>query len=304
MTALVLLATCNAGPYLGPQLDSIVAQSRGDWQLLVSDDASTDGTRERLRDFAAGESRCEILPPRRGDRGACGNFAYLLAAARDRASADTALYLCDQDDIWEPEKLARQAESLSPAVPACFSDMRLVDGRGRDLRRRFHGDGRFTPPRRVASLLAQNAVAGCSLALRRELLDLAMPFPPGLINHDWWLALCALSIGGLAYIDTPLLRYRQHADNAVGTLRPLRQLPALPRLLARQQAVLRSQAEAARVLGERLRGRQRPAPAALDAYASLMQAPPLSRSRALAFGEFAAPSLPLRCLRAIAALSG
>jgi hypothetical protein len=146
-------------------------------------------------------------------------------------------------------------------------------------------------------------VVGCSLALRPAVLELALPFPDGLMNHDWWLALCALCLGDLVRLDKPLVAYRQHSDNVIGAYRPARQLLSLPALLARQRQVLKAQIGAVTVLIERLDARGVPLPDSLSAYIQRVgKGHMLRRLGALAVGEFAAPLRPLRYLRCCAAL--
>ena len=68
----------------------------------------------------------------------------------------------------------------------------------------------------IASLILANTVTGGASLLRRELLDLALPFPPAHSDqhyHDHWLALCALATGELAYLDRPTYDYTRHVDS-------------------------------------------------------------------------------------------
>jgi hypothetical protein len=154
----------------------------------------------------------------------------------------------------------------------------------------------------LGSLLAQNSVIGCTLALRPTVLDIALPFPRELCNHDWWLGLCVLAQGVLYVNREPLVRYRQHASNTVGAYRPLRQLPRLRALLERQRRVLRGQLLAVEALEKRLLARGLEPPAVLERYHRMLSGR-YSSIRGLAFGPFAAPLLPLRALRTVAALT-
>ena len=66
--------------------------------------------------------------------------------------------------------------------------------------------------------LQTNVVTGAACLVRREVLDVALPFPAELDGsfHDHWLAVCALALGELAYVDQPLVDYVQHDANVVG----------------------------------------------------------------------------------------
>jgi hypothetical protein len=65
-------------------------------------------------------------------------------------------------------------------------------------------------------LVLRNHVTGSSSLFRSELKDRVVPFPTGLLPHDWWLALHAACVGGIRYVDKPLTLYRQHSQNAIG----------------------------------------------------------------------------------------
>jgi len=52
--------------------------------------------------------------------------------------------------------------------------------------------------------------------LNRAMMNIDCPVPPEGLLHDWWIALCAAALGKIAYIDEPLVKYRQHGNNEVG----------------------------------------------------------------------------------------
>jgi hypothetical protein len=65
-------------------------------------------------------------------------------------------------------------------------------------------------------LLVENCITGCASLINRRLAELARPIPPEAIMHDWWLALVASAFGTIGVVDVPTVRYRQHANNAIG----------------------------------------------------------------------------------------
>jgi hypothetical protein len=78
--------------------------------------------------------------------------------------------------------------------------------------------GRRNDCENLASLLVANTVPGAAMLLRREVAELATPFPtaPGVQYHDHWLALTALASGAIGYVDRPLYDYVQHASAVQG----------------------------------------------------------------------------------------
>lgn len=218
----ILMATHNGSRYLREQVQSIQAQTRRDWVLLARDDGSFDGTPDILRELARREPRITLVgaDERRG-LGAAGNFGALMARA---LRSDSRIFLfCDQDDVWLPGKLERQAaafpgEGGEPSPLLVHSDLRVVDESLETIAPSFMAhmalDPRQADP--LGYLLTRNFVTGCATAANRSLVEHALPIPPDAIMHDWWLALLAAAWGGLDYIDEALVLYRQHGSNTIG----------------------------------------------------------------------------------------
>jgi GT2 family glycosyltransferase len=208
------------------QLDSIRAQTHRNWVCVVSDDCS------RPESFAA-ITRCVASDPRfvlsRAERraGFYSNFERALALA---PSDGDFVALCDQDDRWYPDKLAALLEAIGEA-PLAYSDARIIARDGEPIapsywgaRRNNHSD--------LTSLLVANSVTGAASLMRRELLDYALPFPPGQFAHyhDHWLGLTALALGEIRYLDRPLYDYVQHRGAALGHAAANRVTPLRTRL--------------------------------------------------------------------------
>ncbi|MGO1002313.1 glycosyltransferase family 2 protein [Lysobacter sp. CA196] len=226
LVATVVLCTYNGLRYLPAQLDSLLAQQRLPDRIVVADDASTDATWALLGEFAAraGERGIEVdLHRNPANLGYLRNFEAAL-----RRAGDGVVFLCDQDDVWHPNKLQDFLESFRrrPALTVLHGDSRLVDGEGRELGQRMfqtleiadwelaavHGGGGFDV------LLRRNIVTGATMAMRRHLLDRALPIPDGWV-HDEWLALIAAATGEIDCIEAPTVDYRQHGGNQIGARR-------------------------------------------------------------------------------------
>src|SRR5260370_6862888 len=127
-TVTILLCTFNGERFLAQQLASLERQTFKNWKLIASDDGSSDQTKSILhafrKSFAPGKVRI-IDGPRRG---APANFLFL-ACGKNLASDYYAF--CDQDDVWEADKLARAIrvlEQAGVAVPALYgSRTSLID---------------------------------------------------------------------------------------------------------------------------------------------------------------------------------
>jgi glycosyltransferase involved in cell wall biosynthesis len=191
------------------------------------------------------------------------------AAARNhgiRATSAPWIAFVDADDLWAPEKLARQAAEITNAadaeIVACCTDAWLL----RDGRRTTRRLASHVPPARFAltTLLAGNPVVASSVVVRRDALVAAGIFDedPVLVateDYDLWLRL--IDHGVFAYVDEPLVDYRVHAASLSS---PSRFVGGLDRIFTKLAATHPDDlvVEAA--------GRRRRAQARLDAaYASI-----------------------------------
>ena len=213
----ILLCTFNGERFLVEQLASLERQTFTNWKLIASDDGSTDRTKSILlgfqKSFAPG--KVEIIDGPR--RGAPANFLFQ-ACVENLASEYYAF--CDQDDVWEADKLARAIEALEqtePGIPALYgSRTSLIDEAGKTTG--FSPLFPKTPTFRSA--LVQSIAGGNTIVFNqkaRELLvfggaDVDVP------SHDWWLYQVTSACGGQVHYDAwPSVRYRQHAHNVIGS---------------------------------------------------------------------------------------
>jgi glycosyltransferase involved in cell wall biosynthesis len=194
------------------QLDSIRAQTHENWICLISDDASSDEAFERVRRLTEADPR--FVVSRSPERlGFYANFERALSMVPAEADYVT---LCDQDDRWHPAKLERLLKGIGEAK-LIYSDARIVSPGG-DLVRPSYWTERRNNYTNFGSLLLANSVTGAASLFRRELLDDVLPLPPLLAKgfHDHWIALVAMALGEIAYLDEPLYDYVQHDAAVIG----------------------------------------------------------------------------------------
>lgn len=205
----VVLCAHNGATFLREQVDSILAQSEARLELVALDDASTDGSRAILEEYAARDARVRV-EANAINLGAARSFERAMAFARTRFIAP-----CDQDDIWHPRKLERLLAAIGEHDLA-YADSAYVDARGHDLGRRISDDLDMIEGRGALRFVFSNTVSGHAALLRRDLFEAARPFPHGL-HHDGWLAANAAARAGIVYLDEPLVRFRRH-DAALTSL--------------------------------------------------------------------------------------
>ena len=212
----VVLCTFNGERFLAAQLESIERQSRRPDRVLVFDDGSSDGTLHVLEAFAARLPLTVSVNPVR--LGPSGNFSQALS----HADGDI-VFLCDQDDVWRPRKVQLMLDALAsqPGAMLVCGDAGLIDAEGRrlsgSLLMRLGAQAAWSLPaaQLLELLLRRNVVTGATSAVRRRLLDAALPVPAG-YWHDEWLALVAAACEGIAWADGILTDYRLHGGNAAG----------------------------------------------------------------------------------------
>lgn len=213
----VLLCTYNGGPYLDEQLDSIARQTHPAIGIWVSDDGSTDGTLERLREW---QLRWDMGPfeivagPRQGF---VANFLSLLGNSSIQADY---FAFADQDDVWEADRVARAVDWLAaqPAdQPSLYgSRTRLIDGEGHP----YGLSTCFTRQPSFRNALVQSLAGANTMLMNRAARDLLVAVSAGqsIVSHDWWSYLVITAAGGVAHYDPyPGLRYRQHRGNLAGS---------------------------------------------------------------------------------------
>ncbi|AMO98701.1 glycosyl transferase 2 family protein [Collimonas arenae] len=220
LTCGVALCTFNGRAYLGEQLASLLAQERRPDQIAIYDDGSVDGSWEFVQEWAQ-NAPLPVSVHRHAERmGYVKNFEAAVQAL------DTDLiFLCDQDDIWLPNKISLMAQEFEEHQDLLLlhTDARLVDAAAQDLGVSLFEALRLSDNERQAVLAGnaleilcrRNLVTGATAAFRRCLLEIALPFPTALV-HDEWLAIASATCGRMSLLDTPTILYRQHANNALG----------------------------------------------------------------------------------------
>lgn len=205
----VLLSTYNGIRFLSEQLSSVYEQEAVSVSLLVRDDGSTDATCSLLeKEQAAGR-----LSWYSGDNlGPARSFWDMLHKA-----SDSSFYaFCDQDDIWDRDKLkvavdALAADGDTPALYFCQT--RLVNETLQEI-----PSVRIAPLLTYGESLVYHFVTGCTMvfndAMRRRLLAYT---PSYMRMHDIWVYAVAQAVGATIHFDTtPRMSYRQHEYNVIG----------------------------------------------------------------------------------------
>lgn len=209
----VCLAAHNGARWIEAQLTSILDQLGPDDEVVVVDDASKDDTAAIVEGI--GDQRI-VLVRQQPNAGHVRTFERALGLARGRV-----VMLSDQDDLWPAGRRDRLVAALAAADLAvgnyrAFGDVERPPRAPLDPGMDGHG------LRNVAGLaFGRRSYLGCCMALRREFLDLLLPFPRGVEAHDHWLAIAGGTAGRVAHLGgDPVTLRRLHAGNLSRSGRP------------------------------------------------------------------------------------
>lgn len=204
-TVSIALCTYNGATYLPEQIESLLAQTFQDFEIVAVDDGSSDGTVSVLEAYARRDRRLRVAVNAK-NVGHLRNFEIALGLCRGAFIAP-----CDQDDIWRPEKIATLLAHIGDHALA-YCDSELMDERGKPLGVRLSQKRNMLTTDDPACFVFGNCAWGHASLFRRALLDHALPMPDG-FYHDWWLAAVAAAHGGIIYCERSLVLYRQHLSS-------------------------------------------------------------------------------------------
>jgi len=251
----VAMCTYNGSKYLWEQLQSIASQTQLPSELVICDDGSADNTAQLLQTFAAQAAFHVQVVSNKERLGPAKNFEKAI-----RLCTGDIIVLSDQDDIWKPQKLATLLSAFEehPEAVYAFSNAELVNADGTpqnlrlwdtvEIRKNWE---RFSGPEQLKILLKQNVVTGATMAFRSKFRDIFLPVPPGWM-HDYWIAALGSALYTGIPIPEPLILYRQHAMQVVGTVN--KPLPQMLASLASNRNSRVEKVEAFRVFFERIQG--------------------------------------------------
>jgi rhamnosyltransferase len=213
---LVLLATCNGSRWIGEQLQTILQQQDVDLRVAIRDEGSGDATHLELARFAEHERVGVVTVPV-----ASGSPArsFLSLICENPAGAADFVAFSDQDDLWNPDKLARACRMLQANTAVGYSSATIAAWE--DGRESLTG---ISGAPTAADFLFEGAGQGCTFVLTGDFYERVRSFVAGhrdladpIQYHDWLIYALARSWELQWCFDLePSMRYRQHAGNHTG----------------------------------------------------------------------------------------
>ena len=176
----IIMPSYNCAAFIPAAIQSVIDQSFTDWELIVVDDGSTDASLDIIQSFARADARIRPVCSAT-NRGAAGARNDALALARGRFIA-----FLDSDDLWKPEKLARQLAFMDQhGVAFCFTSYERISEDGRLV-----GTVRVKSPVSYPQLLRGNVIGCLTVVYDTKILGkVEMPNVPKRHDYGLWLAL-------------------------------------------------------------------------------------------------------------------
>lgn len=214
----ILLATYNGETFIKEQIDSILNQTYSEFRLLISDDNSTDKTKEIIKEYEKKDNRIKCFFQKE-NLGVASNFEFLLK----QVEANYYMF-SDQDDIWKENKIEVSLKKMKDTnCDLVYTNLEVVD---KDLNTIYSSywklkglEKKVKKYNNFEALYLNNFITGCTMLAKSEYIEKVLPLPKEskYVLHDYWIALIMSQNCKIEYIDEALIKYRQHKKNNVGS---------------------------------------------------------------------------------------
>src|SRR5688572_23610353 len=206
----VIMPAYNAEKYIATSIESVLAQTYPDWELIVVDDGSTDSTATIVQEFVKRDLRIKYVFQENGRLGKARNTGI-------SNSTGSLIAFLDSDDLWMPSKLEAQTRAMAAnnadvvySKAWIFTDKEIIA----ETETMMSTVGLFSGPDFFDSLIRQNQLPILTVLLKKSTLDRvglfeeAKPYH-GCEDYDLWLRLAK---AGFVFYGMPdvLARYRRH----------------------------------------------------------------------------------------------
>lgn len=223
----VAMATYNGEKYIEEQLNSIIEQTVKVDEIVISDDGSMDNTLSIVQSIRSKTSDiCFIILTNSTTHGVVNNFE----SALKHCTGDY-IFLADQDDIWNAEKVERVVDVffMNPDAHLVFHDAELIDKDRNKLHGTFNKDIngqvlnadeneiiKICKSKYLEYTISKNIANGMVMCVSNWLKNQAIPFPNKFPFHDWWFVFLSIKYDSCYYLNSVLGQYRLHGNNTVG----------------------------------------------------------------------------------------
>lgn len=218
----VAIATYNGQEFIKEQLLSILNQTMPVDEIVICDDQSSDDTVKIIQELL-----CDKIYLYQNEK----NLGYKLnfKKALSYCKGDY-IFLCDQDDIWKPNKVQTMIEIMQnhPEIKALASTYDLIDELGNekqiDINRKYSNKNMYKCKVKdnalvkvpFERLVVENSFQGCALCVRKQVNEKFQRCFSVDFHHDWLINILASEQNGMYFLNVPLFHYRIHSKNTIG----------------------------------------------------------------------------------------
>lgn len=209
----ILLPVYNGENYLREQIESILLQSYKDLRLLIRDDNSTDSSVDIINEYSNKDARVFVIKDNFGNLGLVKNIENLL-----ENSTSEYIMFADQDDVWFSNKIEKMYEiikSKNKDIPILLHSNCYVTDENLNIKKEFLKNSveEYT----IRDMFFKFFVQGSSTMINKRLKEIALPFINNIYVHDRYLHILCEIYGERYFLNEPLMYYRQHSKNLIGS---------------------------------------------------------------------------------------
>lgn len=210
MKVSVCMATYNGAKFVERQLDTVLKQLKPDDEVIIVDDGSKDGTVQIIREVYGNRVQVFVNVT---NLGAIKSFEKAISLAKGDI-----LFLCDQDDLWEEQKVETVLKAFEEQnADLVVHDATVVDGNLEMIHPSWNDYNHNNIKQGIVGNILKNAYTGAFMAFKKELVTKIVPFPATIEMHDQWIALVSMKKKKkIVFIDQPLMKYVRHGGNVTG----------------------------------------------------------------------------------------
>jgi|SaaInlLV_10m_DNA_1039704.scaffolds.fasta_scaffold10682_2 glycosyltransferase involved in cell wall biosynthesis len=215
----IIMCTKNGELFIDEQLNSIKNQKYKNFDLYITDNSSSDETKDKINLFIRNNPNYNIFLSDGNDKHFANNF---IESAKNIKKRYSYYAFCDQDDIWEDFHLMRCIETLrkknTEKTPALLCSSTILINSCGDV---IGSSKVFRKPTSFENAIVQSIAGGNTMVFNYNAYTLLRNVDTdkkSIPSHDWLLYLLVTSHSGkVKYQDKPSVRYRQHSKNAIGS---------------------------------------------------------------------------------------
>lgn len=204
------MATYNGEKYIYEQLESILVQLSNSDEIIISDNGSTDNTKDIILKF--NDNRIKLFEHKSNIK--FSKPHYFISDNFNNAlqcSTGDWIFLADQDDVWEKNKVNKICKYFE-IYDLVISNYSVIDQLGN--LKYFNSFEKSNFDKCVISHCYKPVYHGCTLAFKRNMFEIILPFPTQLILHDSWIGILISYFSKQIVLENDfLIKYRRHQNN-------------------------------------------------------------------------------------------